>query len=255
LSKLCDRLARVRKASGTIGFAAGRADAPRMLVVPVLDDVPATDVAAPVRQRADAIVLQHDPEDGESALRAMQKAFRDVPVGLRLAGPDFDERVLTGECDFVLCGVDAPSSLLALSSTGIFMEIDAGVEASRLRAMADFGVEGFVLASESLNLHSLSAAVECRRARGMTGCPVLVKVLEPLSPVQVTALWKAGVDGLMTDAGGGMDLVVATRNAVDQAKLESTPLKSGLSVSIGTQLGSASETQEETVEDDDYDDE
>jgi hypothetical protein len=259
MSRLSERLGKVRKASGAIGFGfgSGRVDARRMLVVPVLDGVPSDDAAAQLRERADGVILQYIPGDGEAAFKAVEQAFPGMPVGLRLAGPDVDERLLGLALDFVMCGVDAPLGLLALTSTGLYVECDAGVESSRLRALADLGVEGIVLTSESLNLLSLSAAVECRRVRAMTGCPVLVKMLMPPSPEQITGLWKAGVDGVVTEAGGGNALLEAVRSAIDGAKLEATPAKSGFAVSIGTQLGGASDTpeEEEVVEDDDFDDE
>ena len=258
MSRLSERLARVRKSSGSIGFGfeAARADARRMLVLPVIDDVPSGDTAEGIRDRADGIVFQHNPGEGEKSFHAIEKEFPNVPVGLRLAGPDFDERALVDGSDFVLCTFDAPLSILSLSSTGVLVEQDAGTEASRLRALSDLGMEGVVVTSESLALRSLSAAVECRRVRAMTGCPVLVKVLEPLSPAAVTGLWKAGVDGLITDAGGGIDLLVSVRDSVDQAKLDTQTTQTGFAVSIGNQLGRASEaTEDETGEDDDCDDE
>ncbi len=256
MSRLSERLSRVRKSSGSIGFGfgAGRADARRMLVLPVVDDLPSGDTADGIGERADGVVFQHNPGEGEKAFRAVQERFPNVPVGLRLAGPDFDEKASVDGCDFVLCTLDAPLSLLSLCSVGVLIEQDACTEVSRLRALSDLGMEGVVLASESLALRSLSAAVECRRVRAMTGCPLLVKVLEPLSAAGVAGLWKAGVDGFITDAGGGIDLLISIRDSVDQAKLDTQTAQTGFAVSIGTQLGRASEVaEEETGEDDDYD--
>jgi len=256
MSRLSERLGRVRKSSGSIGFGVGanRVEARRMLVLPVLDAALSGDAGETLRRCVDAIIVQHRPEEGRSALTATQESFKEVPVGLRLAGPDFDEKALVGECDFILCTIDAPFSVLTLKSTGLFLELDAGVEAGRLRALADLGVEGVVLTAESLDLRSLATAVECRRVRTMAGCPLMLKVLAPPSPTEVSGLWRSGVDGLVTDTGGGIDLLLAVRDAIDQAKLDTSTTQADLAVSIGSQLrGMSGMDEEEVVEDDDYD--
>ncbi len=157
--------------------------------------------------------------------------------------------------DFVVCGPDGPVDVLAWKDTACIVRVTAGMEGSRLRAIADLGADAVVLSSEGLDLDRIFAVVECRRVRLMSGRPVLLQVVSSLTPLQVAVLWRAGVDAIIVDAAGDCEPLAAARAAAEGAPYDLRSSEGKGSATIGAHLAHPEEASVEEKEGDDGEEE
>jgi len=128
------------------------------------------------------------------------------------------------------------------------VQIAGDVEGSRLRAIGELGVDALVLDARELDPATLSLLVECRRVRAASGKPLLLRLGRPVAAELLSALWQAGVDGLLVGSSLGAAALQSMRSVVDGATYESRSASKGLSVSIGAQIGAAGLSQPDEEE-------
>ncbi len=249
MSRLVELLQKLRRSPSPIGFGVVQA-APtpkRMLLVACVQGALDVRAVAGLSKAADSVAIVCSAA-GQSRVD-WSSTFESLPVGVWLeAGAEVPMLEGNAARDFIVCGPDAPAELLACKDTTCLVRVTAGVEGSRLRAIADLGAEAVVLSAEGLELGRISSSVECRRVRLMSGKPVLLQAASLLTPAQVAVLWRAGVDGVFVDAGADCSLLLATRAAVEKAPYESRGADSRGPVSIGAHLSHAEQPPAEKEE-------
>jgi len=219
-----------------------------MLVIARVEGAPTEDVTAGVSKSGDAVALVCS-SDGECRRPDSIAVACPMPIGMWLdVGAGVPARSGDADWDFVVCGPDGPVDVLAWKDTASLVRVTAGVEGSRLRAMADLGADAVVLSSEGLELDRISAVVECRRVRLMSGRPVLLQVASALTPLQVAVLWRAGVDAIIVDAAGDCTSLAAARAAVEAAPYDLRGGEAKGSVTIGAHLARPEEVPVEEKE-------
>jgi hypothetical protein len=226
-----------------------------MLVIARVEGAPGSDVSTGVSKSADAVALVCSSE-GEARRPDSVAVTCPVPVGMWL---DAGAELPVGSCDagwdFVVCGPDGPVDVLAWKNTACLVRVTAGMEGSRLRAIADLGVDAVVLSSEGLEFDRISAVVECRRVRLMSGRPVLLQVVSSLTPLQVAVLWRAGVDAIVVDAAGDCEELAAARAAAEGAPYDLRNGEGKGSATIGAHLAHAEEAPVEEKEEEEEEEE
>jgi len=226
-----------------------------MLVIARVEGAPDAEVTVGVSKSADAVALVCS-SDGESRRADSIAVARPVPVGVWLdVGAGLPAQSCDAGWDFVVCGPDGPVEVLAWKNTACLVRVTAGMEGSRLRAIADLGADAVVLSSEGLELDCLSAVIECRRVRLMSGRPVLLQVVSSLTPLQVAVLWRAGVDAIVVDAAGDCEDLAAARAAAEGAPYELRSGEGKGSATIGAHLAHPEEAPVEEKEEEEEEEE
>ncbi|MBE9506302.1 MAG: hypothetical protein IMY84_05740 [Chloroflexi bacterium] len=258
MSRIADRLQSLRRTSSPMGFgmAGSSAGVRRMLILAGVRKIPVRKTLSAILGSADSVVVIGDGEGGKLRIRQVVGLAGDVPVGARLwKGAPLTEVLSDSGCDFIICDAAGPAGALALEGVGCFVEVAAGVESNRLRAIGDLGVEAVVLSTESLDMRALAIAIECRRVRTASGRPVVLRLDESISSDEVTVLWRAGVGALFIDASDGMELLTSARAAVDGASYEARQSLRDTSASIGVHVASSNGSGVEEEEEEDGDEE
>lgn len=255
LSRIASRLRTLRKTSARIGFGIANTSVAerRMLIFAWAREIPGPEALSALRESADAIVLDGGQQKG---VPDVASSVADMMVGMRAAsGSQPPQSLADSGYDFVISDVDGPMGLLNLKNVGCVVQVSPGVESNRLHAIGDLGVDAILLATESLDMGTLDAAVECRRVRTVSGRPVIVHLATPVSSEQVSVLWRAGVDALFIEVGEGMELLAATRSAVNAASYESRSTSRDTLVAIGANISSTgAAVEEDDVEEEEEDD-
>ncbi len=198
-----------------------------------------------IRDLADAIVLGEKGKVEVSATE-MTSSAGDMIIGARFQpGVQVPESLAESGYDFVICGVDGSLRLLGVKGVGCMVQVGPGVESNRLRAIGDVGAEAIVLTADSLDMMTVDTAIECRRMRTVSGRPIILHLSSPVSAEQVGVLWRAGVDALLVGLAEDMELLTATRAAIDAASYESRSSSSDAAVSIGANIAGMNAALEE----------
>ncbi len=258
MSKIGDRLQRLHKASKPIGFGFGAAVASprRMLLVVCLNSDLNDDQLQAVLQPADAVVLAVDATLDDSAVRRALSQRDDTPVGVWAGHGEAPSGSLeTVPLDFFVCGVDGPVDVVAQKEKGCLVVVEAGLEASRLRAIAELGIDAVVMKANSLDLTRISAVVECRRIHSVSGKPVVLQIDGAIETRQIVALSRAGVDALMVNSDVGAEAIAAVFETMSSAPYESRLAEGGSFVAIGSRMNTfdAGEVHEDDEGDGDED--
>lgn len=254
MSKIGERLQRLHKTSNPIGFgfAAAVASPRRMLLIVCVGGEGAGGQVQEVSALADAIVTAGEPirDDSGGVLQ-----FGGIPLGVWLVpGQALSGIASDAEVDFVISDLNGPSALVSHDKLGRLVVVDADLEASRLRAIADLGVDALVLRASEVNPGQFSSIVDCRRAHSITGKPLVCLLDGVITSEEVTSLWRAGVDALMIDADRGAEELRATHEAICGACYEARRTDAGPVVSIGRMSTSEDSGREEDDEGDGEDD-
>jgi len=226
-----------------------------MLVIARVEVAPDGEVTVGISKSADAVALVCS-SDGEARRPDSIAATCAVPVGMWLdVGAEVPARSCDAGWDFVVCGPDGPVDVLAWKDTACLVRVTAGMEGSRLRAIADLGADAVVLSSEGLELDRISGVVECRRVRLMSGRPVLLQVVSPLTLLQVAVLWRAGVDAIIVDAAADCKSLAAARAVAEAAPYDLRNGEGKGSATIGAHLAHPEEVPVEEKEEEEEEEE
>ncbi len=260
MSKIGDRLQRLHRTSKPIGFGFGTTAAQprRMLLFVYVNSDLEEEMVRALLQRADGMVLgHHELCNGSSGCRALS-GCDDTPIGLWV-GPeagavDDDSQI---PLDFLMCDLDGPADALARKDRGCLVVVDSDLEASRLRAVAELGVDAVVVRADSLDLSRVSAIVACRRVHSVSGKPVVLQVNGVVETGQIVALWSAGVDALMVNADSGVEMIAAIHDTMCSACYDARRVEGSSVVAIGSSIRSfhtdPAHEDDEGEGDDDYD--
>jgi len=259
VSRIGEQFRTLHKASKPIGFGFGAEVSPRrMLLLVRVAETTAVDVLDVALSVANAGVIVSGAEEGTFLQQVLSKCG-GIPIGAWVPpGEGLPSEGAASPLDFFVCDLDGPSDAITRRDRGCLVEVDAGLDTSRLRAVGELGIDALIVKSGSLDLGRLSSLVEFRRVHSMSGKPIVLQIGGMIERMQVVALWRAGVDALVIDSAVGAEVLASIRDTVNSAPFEMRRLETGTYVSIGTQIGALGESgirEDDEGEDGEDDDE
>ena len=201
MSRISDKLSKLHKTSAPMGFGFVARQSPerRMLLMASFVAAPTEESVPGLADVADCVVLR-----GVQLPKGINSTA--LPAGCWMAGDEaLPEGISNESCDFVISAVDGPASILSVEGLGWIPVLEQGAEASYLRAVAEVGAEAVLVSGDSIDLTLLSTFVELRRMRLLSGRPLFLSVDAPIDAGTLVALSRAGVEGLIVAAEGGLD--------------------------------------------------
>lgn len=203
MSKFVDRLQNISKSSTTpIGFHPSVSEpknAAMLLIVGLSGaQVKEARIAADVNADAGLIV-----SEGASAKGIGQviEAVGNVPLGVFVKGmghKEIDELASLG-CDFAVFDVKGAAAILGRKELGKFLMIEHSLDQGLVRAINSFEVDGvFISGRNGESFVAVEHLLVCRRFVELLEKPVIMTLPSLVSKEELTSLWQAGVDGVVT---------------------------------------------------------
>ncbi len=262
MSRIRELLKGLHKPAASLGFSNAASAAPkrRMLLAVRIDRVLQDEDIDRILGLSDIAITVAGAGDRSRIEKSAAERRPPVPTGCWIdSGVAISGEADGPDCDFYACALDGPLSVLADKDKGKLMRIDSGIEPSRLRAIAELGIDAVVADSQSLDMRSVSSVAECRRMHSVSGRPVVLHVHGAIEPSAIAIFWRAGVDALLTDSSVGVQVIETIRIAMDAAPYESRVAPHDSEVVIGAHIGAlgladAHENEEEGGEEQDDDD-
>jgi hypothetical protein len=240
LSRIGEKLQRLRKpgASMGFGFSTAPAERRRMLLFVRFGVQADTGESGSSLDHADVAVVGAAEGDCSAFVELAAQRCPSAPVGCWVdPGASLPDIAKPDCCDFFVCDAEGPVQVLERKDIGCLVRVDSGIESSRLRATAELGIDGVVLTADSLDLSRLSSLVECRRVHMVSGKPVVLQVGGLLESPLIALLWRSGVDALLVDSSVGVKVLAALSAAMDSAPYEARAGGGGSSAVIGAHIG------------------
>lgn len=263
MSRLAEQLQKLHKPVASMGFGFASASVTRrqMLILVSFGDSDSGDEADACLSLADAAVVVSGAQGSESLLQIANARPGGIPTGVWAVESQVAADGLPDcRCDFLVSDISGPARVMAAKGVGLVVRVECDMEAARLRAIGDLGVEALVLDARALDLRRLSSVVECRRVRASSGRPLLIEIEALPEPGLLNVLWQAGVDGLVVKASLGIEALASLRATLDSVTFESRSGSRGPAAAIGAYVGAMSQPHSEhddegEEEEDDDDDE
>ena len=144
---------------------------------------------------------------GAKAFKEVSQAMSDIPWGgwLGNIGRKGISQVIKAGCDFVVFPAAGTSlTMLQDNETGKILEVEASLGEGLLRAVNELSVDAVLITGEQegrlLTWHHLMLF---QRFADLLAKPLLVSVPSEITAGELQALWGAGVDGVVIEAGAG----------------------------------------------------
>jgi len=173
---------------------------------------------------ADAGLL-HIPElsSGTKTLKEVSQAAPDIPWGGWLRNIDKDgikQMAETGYDFVVFPAVNTPLVLLQNDEMGKILEVESSLSEGLLRAVNELPIDAVLIATEQegeyfLTWHHLMLF---QRFADLLTKPLLASIPPNVTANELQALWEAGVDGVVIEAGTGQpaDRLKKLRQGIDK---------------------------------------
>ena len=254
MSKLIDKLNQVSRITPQpMGFRAAQTtlQKPKLLLIASLTDANLSD---PVNcmNGADAGLLRvSEIASGAEAIGRICEALPDIPLGGWLNSISNEETEKIEQCgsDFVVFQA-ANSSLGILQRKGIgkILQVAASTEEGLLAAVDELPVDAVLITTEPggnfITWHDLMMFQYCA---GVLTKPILVVIATSLATDELQAIWDAGINGIVVDAGENLQKL---RQTIDNMNFP-PQRKRGTSEAIVPRTSSEDYSEEEE-DDDDY---
>ncbi len=205
MSIFADKLRSISKSSGTpIGFHAPISELkmPAMSLVVGLSGTQVKETRVLADANADAGLMLSEGT-GAKTVKQIVEAAGDVPVGLfvkNMSEERIDELATAG-CDFLVFDIRIPVTVLHKEGVGKFMMIEPALDQGLVRAINSFEIDGvFVTGGDGDSFVALEHLLVCRRFVELLEKPVIATLPSVVSKSELTSLWLAGVDGIVTPA-------------------------------------------------------
>jgi hypothetical protein len=253
MSKFVDKLKNVSKSSGIpLGFHPSTSEAkrPTMLVVAGLTGAQVKEAKTLADVRADGGLIL---SEGTSAkvVKQMVEAAGDVPVGVCVRGIS-EERIneLGGSgCDFMVFDTRISATVLHKEGMGKLLMIEPSLDQGLVKAINSLEVDGvFITSKGGDSFVTLEHLLICRRFVELLEKPVIVAVPSLVSKGELTSLWQAGVDGIVTPSTQSAEGLAQLRKMVDDLPRGVRGHRADVSVRLPHYAGEMAEEEEEQEE-------
>lgn len=258
MSKFVDKLRQVSPVGlQPLGFRAAQqaSPKPRLLLVASLAQVDIERLADFVTGADAGLLSVAKPSSGAKTLKKVCQAVSDIPWGgwLRDFGRGGISRVAEAGGDFVVFPAASTSlAVLQDDKLGKVLEVEPSLDEGLLKAIADLPVDAVLIAGEKgkdyfLTWHHLMLF---RRCAELLTKPLLVSVPPDVAARELQAIWGAGVDGVVVEAGieQPKGSLAELRQVIDKLPLPSPARRrrvAPLIPRISGETGTVSEEEEE----------
>ena len=201
MSKFADKLQSLSKSStAPIGFHAAVSEvrSPAMLLIVGLSGTQVKEAKIVADANADAGLMMSEGTNTKTIGQVVE-AVGNVPLGVFVRGMsqrEMDELASLG-CDFVVFDIRGAAAILRKKEVGKFLMIEPSLDQGLVRAINSFEVDGVFISSggDSVTVEHL---LVCRRFVELLEKPVIMTLPSLATREELTSLWQAGVDGVVT---------------------------------------------------------
>jgi len=254
MSRFIDRLKQVSQgAPQHIGFrrAPAALEKPKIQLVARLAEGD-IDSLADYTGGADAALLPVSrASSGRETLKRISEAMAEVPWGGWLGdiAPGKVRQIVRQGCDFVVFpAAGTPLTMAGGDEAGKILQVEASLSEGLLRAVNELPVDAVLVTSEEKGKDPLTwyELMLFQRLATLLTKPLLVSVPPGVSAGELQALWEAGVDGVVVEAGTGV--VQGLRQTIDGLTFpipRKREKREALLPRAGGESGVVAETEEE----------
>jgi hypothetical protein len=202
MSRFADKLRSLSKSSSApIGFhpAASEVRSPSMLLIVWLSETQSKEARTVADIAADAGLIVSEGT-GAKTVRQFVEAVGDVPLGVFVKGmreKEIDELVSLG-CDFAVFDIGGAAAILSKKEVGKFVMIEPSLDQGLVRAINSFEVDGVLISGAGGSVMTMERMLACRRIVELLEKPVIVALPSLATKEELTSLWQAGVDGVVS---------------------------------------------------------
>ncbi len=226
MSRFIDKLNQVsRVVPQSMGFKRAQlvSEKPKILLIASLAQASVGGLADYV-VGADAGLLRIPKlSSGAKTLKEMSQAVTDIPWGGWLRNTDQSgiKQMAKAGCDFVVFpAANTPLALLQNDEIGKILEVESSLSEGLLRAVNELPIDAVLIAAEQegeyfLTWHHL---ILFQRFADLLTKPLLASIPPNVTANELQALWEAGVDGVVIEAGAGQpaDRLKKLRQVIDK---------------------------------------
>jgi predicted TIM-barrel enzyme len=210
MSKFADKLQSLSKSSTTpIGFhpSVSELKSPAMLLIVGLSGTQAKEVKTLADVKADAgLILSENPS--AKVVKQMVEAAGDIPLGVFVKSTDEKEinELASMGCDFVVFNIKIPAAVLQKEGVGKFLIIEPSLDQGYVRAIKSLEVDGVFISNRGGDSFiAVEHLLVCRRFVELLEKPVIMGLASVVTKAELTSLWQAGVDGVVTPSTESME--------------------------------------------------
>ena len=202
MSKFADKLRSLSKSSSApIGFhpAVSEAKGPSMLLIVGLSETRVKEARAVADIAADAVLMVSEGT-GAKTVRQVVETVGSVPLGVLVKGmreKEIAELVSLG-CDFVVFDIGEAAAILSRKEVGKFLMIEPSLDQGLVRAINRFEVDGVLIGGGGDSVMTVERLLVCRRLVELLEKPVVMMLPSVVTKEELTGLWLAGVDGVVS---------------------------------------------------------
>ena len=219
MSRFVERLNTISRSSGTpIGFhsAVSALKMPAVLLIVGLSGTQVKEAKTLADINTDGGLILSEGTSTKS-VRQIVEAAGDVPVGVcvkDMGGEKLDELGNAG-CDFMVFDVKAPATVLHKEGVGKFVMIEPTLDQGLVRAINGFELDGVLItAGRGDSVVALEHLLVCRRFVELLEKPVIMALPSIVSESELTGLWLAGVDGIVTPAMQSVEALTGLKKMI-----------------------------------------
>lgn len=219
MSKFADKLRSLSKSlDAPIGFhpSVSESKKPAMLLVAGLAGTQVKEAKSVTDINADAgLVLSDDPSG--KVVRQMIEVVGDVPLGVfvkSMSEGKMNELAGVG-CDFVVFDIKAVAAVLHKEEVGKFLTIEPSLDQGLVRAINSLEVDGVFISSRGGDSFvAVEYLLVCRRFIELLEKPVIVALPFLVTKLELTSLWKAGVNGIVVPPAQSVEVLAEVRKVI-----------------------------------------
>jgi hypothetical protein len=219
MSKFVDKLQSLSKSSTTpIGFhpSVSELKSPAMLLIVGLSGTQVKEAKIVADVNADAgLILSEGPS--AKVVKQMVEAVGDVPLGVFVKGMSeekINELVNLGG-DFVVFDIKAAAAALHKEKMGKFLMIEPSLDQGFVRAINSLEVDGVFISSRGgESFVAVEHLLVCRRFVELLEKPVIMALPSLVTKAELTSLWQAGVDGVVTPSTQSVEALAELKKMI-----------------------------------------
>ncbi len=151
---------------------------------------------------ADALLLHSSAALPARTLQRIGKTWQDMPWGLWVAPDAETGGMAPAGADYAVFTITSHvAALSAAGKLGKVLKVDSSLPDSALRVLGELQMDALLIADDKLNNGplSLEQLLLLQRFSSVWSKPVLALMPAALSTAETTALWLAGVDGIVIE--------------------------------------------------------
>jgi hypothetical protein len=218
MSKFVDKLRSLAKSSTTpIGFhpSASESKGPAMLLIAGLSGTKVNEAKIVADVNADAgLILSEGPS--ARIVKQFVEAAGDVPLGVFVKGMS-EEKIneLTSlGCDFVVFDIKIPATVLHKDKVGKFLMIEPSLDQGFVRAINSLEVDGVFISKGGDSFVAVEHLLVCQRFVELLEKPVIMTLPSLVTKAELTSLWQAGVNGVVTPSTQLVEALAALKKMI-----------------------------------------